>query len=70
MKEVKTEVEGIFRDTTNGALLNKDNMSLQAYKKIKQKNHEQEEMKQKVNKIESDISDIKSVLNILVEKLQ
>ena len=48
MVEVKTEIEGIYRDVNNGALLNKDNDALSAYKKMKQKNNELEQMKHKV----------------------
>lgn len=69
MVQIKTEVEGIFRDTTNGALLNKDNDSLTAYKRIKQKNAELEETKRKVNKLENDVADIKSMMHKLLEKI-
>lgn len=68
MTNIKTEVEGIYRDTKNGALLNKDNDALSSYKKLKQKNRELEEMKDKVNKIETEMSDIKNILLQLVEK--
>lgn len=70
MVQIKTEIEGIVRDITNGALLNKDNASLNAYKKAKAKNAEIEEMKNKVNNIDREISDIKTMLNIILEKLQ
>jgi hypothetical protein len=69
MTELKTEIEGIFRDTRNNALLNKDNASLYAYKKIKQKNAELEETKKKVNNLEKDVSDIKNILLKIAEKL-
>jgi uncharacterized protein with von Willebrand factor type A (vWA) domain len=70
MVEVKTEIEGIVRDIGNGALLNKDVSGLDAYKKIKKKNQEMEEVKNKVNNIESEISEIKNLLLKLVEKNQ
>lgn len=69
MNELKTEVEGIVRDTTNGALLNKDNTSLEAYKRVKKKNYEIEEMKTKVNSLSNEISDIKKMLGKVLEKL-
>ena len=69
MTELKTEIEGIVRDTTNGALLNRDNISLEAYKKIKKKNHEMVEMQQKVNNLEGKLSNIETVLNKILEKL-
>lgn len=69
MVEIKTEVEGIYRDTNNGALLNKDNGSLVAYKKLKQKNTEIEQMKSKVSNLDQEIKDVKNLLNQILEKL-
>lgn len=69
MTQIKTEIEGIVRDTTNGALLNRDNDGLTAYKKIKQKNAELEETKRKVNTLENDVADIKSMMRKLLEKI-
>ena len=57
----KTEKEGIYRDMTNNALLNKDNDSLNAYKKQKQKFNE-------IDKLKSEISEIKEMLTLLLEK--
>ena len=68
--QVKTEVEGIYRDVSNGALLNKDSSALDAYKKIKKKNSEIEEMKTKINNLETDISEIKNLLLRVVEKIE
>lgn len=68
MSQIKTEVEGILRDTQNGALLNTDNDSLSAYKKLKRKNKEFDDMKVKIKKIDNDIAEIKNLLVKLVEK--
>jgi hypothetical protein len=69
MTQIKTEVEGIVRDTTNGALLNKDNDALTAYKKTKQKNVEIENMKRQVNTLNSEVAEVKSLLHKLLEKI-
>lgn len=69
MVEVKTEIEGIYRDVNNGALLNKDNDALIAYKKMKQKNNELEQMKSKVNILDEEIKDVKNLLKQILEKL-
>lgn len=69
MVQIKTEIEGIFRDTTNGALLNRDNDRLNAYKKIKKKNAELEEMKNKVDNLDKEISDVKTLLHKILEKI-
>ena len=69
MVQIKTEISGIVRDTTNNALLNRDNDALNAYKKIKKKNLELEEMKTKVNNLDKEISDVKSLLHKILEKI-
>lgn len=69
MVEVKTEIEGIYRDVNNGALLNKDNDALSAYKKMKQKNNELEQMKSKVNGLDEEIKEVKTLLTKILEKL-
>lgn len=66
---IKTEVEGVLRDTKNGALLNSDNQSLVAYKKMKKRNIEIDEMKNDIDCLKNDISDIKGLLNKIAEKL-
>lgn len=67
---IKTEVEGIFRDTTNKALLNKDSSSLVAYRKMKQKNAEIDNVKNDVETLKKDVSDIKALLIKIAEKLE
>lgn len=69
MSIVKTEVEGIYRDVNNGALLNKDNDALSAYKKMKQKNNEIEQMKNKVSNLDEEIKDVKNLLKQILEKI-
>ncbi len=66
---IKTEIEGIFRDSSNKALLNKDNNSLVAYKRMKQKNAEIDNVKEDVEMLKKDISDIKTLLIKIAEKL-
>jgi len=69
MTLIKTEVEGIFRDTNNNALLNKDNSSLEVYKKMKKKNNEIYNLREEVDDMKKDMSEIKSLLTQIVEKL-
>jgi hypothetical protein len=69
MDIVKTDVEGIVRDTKSKALLNTDNSALQAYKKIKKKSYEFEDMKKKVEGLDKEMSDIKNMLKQILEKL-
>lgn len=65
------EEKHLVRDTTNRAILNTDRAGLENYlaqrQLAKQKLAEQEEMKNKVNKLEEDITDIKSMLRELVQ---
>jgi hypothetical protein len=69
MGYIKTEIEGIIRDTKNQALLNTDNNSLDAYKKIRKKSLEMEEVKNKVNSLDKEVNVIKSMLKQILEKL-
>ena len=66
---IKTEVEGIFRDSTNKALLNKDESSLVAYKRMKKKNADIDNVKEDVETLKKDVSDIKTLLIKIAEKL-
>lgn len=67
--EQKTEKEGIYRDMSTGALLNKNNAALLAYKKRKEKEQEHEKFKQKFNEIDGELSEIKSLLKTIAEKI-
>ena len=66
---IKTEVQGIFRDSTNKALLNKDDNSLVAYKRMKKKNADIDNVKEDVEMLKKDVSDIKALLIKIAEKL-
>ena len=65
------EDKNLIRDTTNRAILNTDRAGLESYlaqrQVAKQRLAEQEEMKNKVNKLEEDITDIKDMLRELVQ---
>ena len=65
------EEKYLVRDTTNRAILNTDRAGLENYlaqrQLAKQKMAEQEEMKNKVGKLEQDITDIKDMLRELVQ---
>ena len=62
----------LVRDTTNRALLNTDREGLERYKAqrllAKKRLEEQEQMKEKVNKLEQDVSEIKDLLRQLVTR--
>lgn len=66
-----TDDKHLLRDTTNRAILNTDRVGLERYKAqrilAKQRLDEQEEMKNKVNKLEADITDIKNMLRDIVQ---
>lgn len=66
------ENKGLIRDTESGALLNTNRNELEAYyaeRDIKIKElQEKQALENKVNKLEQDISDIKSLLQQLVTR--
>jgi hypothetical protein len=57
----KTAIPGIYK-VTEGVLINKDNNALRAYKARKKKDRQIEEVKNEVNEMRKDISDIKGLL--------
>lgn len=63
---LKTNVEGLVKDTESGAILNVDNAQLLAYKKQKQFMEQKNRDAERINKIESDLSDIKKMLQELI----
>lgn len=66
MKYEKTDKSGLYRDTHSGAIVNRDINALNAYKK-KKANYVN--MKNKQNKIEKELDEIKGVLNQIIQKL-
>jgi hypothetical protein len=65
------EDKHLVRDISNRAILNTDRVGLENYlaqrQLAKQRMAEQEEMKNKVTKLEEDITDIKGMLRELVQ---
>lgn len=62
----QTEVPGYYK-VSEGVIVNKDGDSLKAYKLQKMKNAQINSMEEKINKLESDISEIKELLKGLVK---
>ncbi len=56
--------EDLVKDNNSGAILNINNDALRAYRQAREKNMR---MHEKVNQMENDISEIKSLLNELVK---
>jgi predicted nuclease with TOPRIM domain len=70
----KTTVPGLYRNPESNALVNTDTNALQAYKLKKQKYKEMEHIKSsveenrdKINKMETDLSEIKQMLRQLLQ---
>lgn len=64
----KTEIPGLYKDSRSGAVINKDNSALQAYKSKKHRERKIDEITQDVDNMKHDISEIKQLLKALVEK--
>lgn len=65
----KTDQNGFYRDLNSGAIVNSDNNSLMAYKLKKQKANEFNELKSRQDSLEKDVSEIKSILTQILEKI-
>lgn len=64
---VKTDVDGLVKDTDSGAILNVDNARLAAYKKQKAFMADRNKDAERINKIENDLNEIKQLLQSLVK---
>lgn len=67
-KYYQTDVEGLVKDPTSGAVLNTDNAKLLAYKKQKAAFEESHRTTQRIAKVEQDLSEIKELLNQLLKR--
>jgi hypothetical protein len=65
--EHKTDVPGIYKNPDTGALINKDNKALQAYKLRKQKEDRFNMFEEDVAGLKSDMQEIKELLRGLVK---
>jgi hypothetical protein len=63
---IKTDVDGLVKDSNNGAILNVDNVKLEQYRKQKKSNEDRLRDRERINKIENDLSEIKQMLQSLV----
>lgn len=69
MNYEKTDRLGLYRDRSNGAIVNRDIKSLEAYKKRKEKAKEFEDLKRKQDHIENELLEIKGLLRQALEKV-
>ena len=67
-KYYTTDVEGLVKDLSSGAILNIDNEKLIAYKKHKKFVRNNEEMDQRLYKVENDLQEIKQLLREIAKK--
>jgi K+/H+ antiporter YhaU regulatory subunit KhtT len=68
-KYLQTDVAGLVKDTKSQAVLNVDNKKLEAYRRQKQVMNQTVEQSQRLENVEQQISEIKQMFNILLEKL-
>lgn len=63
---IKTDVEGLVKDPETGAILNVDNAKLEAYRKQKRFMEERKIESYRIQKVEKDLSEIKTLLQDLL----
>lgn len=68
-KYVKTDVEGLVKDRNSNAVLSVDNAKLEAYKKKKHYMQQTANQDARLEQVENDISEIKNMFALLLEKL-
>lgn len=65
---VKTDVEGLIKDTKSGAILSVDNNKLAAYKKQKAYMEDRSKDGERLNRVENDLTEIKNLLQALLRE--
>ncbi len=65
---VKTDVEGLVKDTKTGAVLNVDNAKLAAYKKQKAYLEDRAKDGERLSRVEDDLNKIKNLLEALLRE--
>lgn len=68
MTYAKTDIDGLVRDSSSGAILNTDNVAFAAYKQRRQSIAEQAQMKDDVAELKGDMQTIKSLLERLLRE--
>lgn len=67
---LKTNAEHIYRDRTSSALINTDREAFMSYKKEREKILRAEEVFKDVDNIKQEMSDIKSLLKEVLDKIK
>lgn len=57
--DIKTDINGLFKDPNSGGIINKDNMSLYAYKK-------QKELQRRFKNLEKRLQELEDKLNLVL----
>jgi len=67
-KYLVTDIEGLVKDPTSGAVLSVDNVGLEAYRKQKAAFESSRSSVEKIAKLENDINDIKQMLQQILKR--
>lgn len=67
-KYVATESPGFFRDTTTGAVINRNTAELNHFKNERARLTQQQTIQKKVDELSTSISEIKEILKYLVNR--
>jgi hypothetical protein len=67
-KYINTDAPNFVKEARSGAILNTDNDKLMAYKKQKLAFESSRNNSERINKLENDLSEIKSLLKQILEK--
>jgi len=67
-KYLKTDIEGLVKDSRSGAVLNVDNAKLEAYKKQKRAFDVNLKNTEKIEKVEKELEEIKKMLTELLQR--
>jgi len=65
----KTNVNGLYRESDSGAIVNRDLEALKQYKKTKQRTRMVDEHQARLDRMEKNLSEIHSILHDISERM-
>lgn len=68
MTYIKTNVEGLVRDGSGGAILNTDTEAYRAYKERRRNITEHERLKSEVSRLKGDICELKALIERILRE--
>ena len=65
---VKTNIEGYYKDTNTGAIINKNDSALISFNEKRKRIKESKQMKDKIGHLEQQIQELQQYIKVIIDK--